>query len=120
MLFTRKIVVVRPDFTKEMSPGYRLAGKQPGVPVHPNASAIPAVRLSEAESKGRRVRYSPGGRLLVVHFGFAAGHKGVDRIFEIADPGRDHIVLACDLSDSDPYQRNRPGTLPTARHGRGR
>ena len=105
MLFTRKIVVVRPDFTKEMSPGYRWLVSSREFRFIPNASAIPAVRLSEADRKAVAFRYSPGGRPLVVHFGFAAGHKGVDRIFEIADPGRDHIVLACDLSDSDPYQR---------------
>jgi glycosyltransferase involved in cell wall biosynthesis len=104
-LFTRKIVVVRPDFTEVMSPRYRWLKETREFRFIPNASAIPAVRLSEAERKAVASRYSPGERPLVVHFGFAAVHKGVDRIFEIADPGRDHIVLACDLEDSDPYQR---------------
>ena len=105
MLFTRKIVVVRPDFMKEMSPRYHWLARSREFRFIPNASAIPSIRLSEADRKAVVFRYSPDGRPLVVHFGFAAVHKGIDRIFEIADPERDHIVLACDLSDSDPYQR---------------
>jgi len=104
MLFTRKIVVVRPDFMKEMSPRYHWLARS-GIPVHPERVCHPFYPAFGGRSKGRRVPVFSDGRPLVVHFGFAAVHKGIDRIFEIADPERDHIVLACDLSDSDPYQR---------------
>jgi hypothetical protein len=71
MLFTRKIVVVRPDFTKEMSL-LPLAGEQRFG--SSESSAIPAVRLSEAS---KAVAFGISRReAVIVHFGFAAAHKG--------------------------------------------
>jgi len=30
----------------------------------------------------------------------------MDRLFEIADPAKHHLVLICDLRETDPYQAN--------------
>jgi glycosyltransferase involved in cell wall biosynthesis len=69
----------------------------------PNASAIPKSDLTEIEKQGLRGKYLQGAQRLIVFFGFIYRHKGVERIFEIADPTTDHIVIAGKYDDSDPY-----------------
>ena len=39
------------------------------------------------------------------YFGFAYPHKGIEALFEVADPRRDRLVLICDLREGDPYHR---------------
>jgi len=41
-----------------------------------------------------------------VYFGFVSYPKGIERLFEIADPTRHHIVLVCDLDHGDSYHRS--------------
>ena len=40
---------------------------------------------------------------LVAYFGFVFPHKGVEDLFAITDPESDHLLLICELDESDPY-----------------
>ncbi len=42
---------------------------------------------------------------LVVYFGFAYPAKGIEQLFQIADPAHDHLILICDLNPADPYHQ---------------
>lgn len=79
-------------------------GKTPLVYV-PNASTIPVVSISEERARHIKQELS-GGKPIVCFFGFAYPNKGVERLFEIADPAKHHMVLICDLNDKHPYQAN--------------
>jgi glycosyltransferase involved in cell wall biosynthesis len=98
------LVVVRPNY-REMMPGwYRWLISHKEFRFIPNASSIPAVRLTEDERAAVRSKVGVHGGELIAHFGFASPAKGIESLFEIADPQRHRIVLICDLSAADAYQ----------------
>lgn len=99
------LIHVRPDLQQKL-PAWvgTLLGKTPLVYV-PNASTIPVASLNEAQGQYIKQELS-GGKPIVCYFGFAYPNKGVERLFEIADPTKHHLVLICDLSDKHPYQAN--------------
>jgi glycosyltransferase involved in cell wall biosynthesis len=72
----------------------------------PNASSIPPQILNDTERAAMRARYAAIGRRVIAFFGFAWPHKRVERLFDIADPARDHLVLICDLDRGDAYHRS--------------
>jgi glycosyltransferase involved in cell wall biosynthesis len=96
------IVVVRPAFREKMAPFYRWMTRRKTIRLIPNASPIPSCVLSEDQRSGIRARVGTGAPI-VAYFGFVSPHKGVEDLFEIADPRRHHLVLICDLSVSNPY-----------------
>jgi glycosyltransferase involved in cell wall biosynthesis len=101
-LVTRGIIVVRPEFAASSSPRYGWIFRRRPVRYIPSAAALPATGLTEDERASIRRRLTPEGKKLIVHFGFVSSAKNVEALFDIADPERDHIVLACDLDPSDP------------------
>ena len=99
------LIVVRPDFAARLPSVYRrLIGNKP-IEFIPNASTIPPQVLAEAERASVRARYAHADRRMIAFFGFAFDHKRVERVFSIADPARDHLVLICRLDPADPYHR---------------
>jgi glycosyltransferase involved in cell wall biosynthesis len=78
-----------------------------GVPAQyvPNGKTIPAVAVTDAERTALRAEISAGAPL-VAFFGLVYPNKGVDRLFEIADPARHHLLLVCELDPADEYQRS--------------
>ena len=70
----------------------------------PNASTIPAVGITD-EQRWVIKKDICGERQLVTFFGFLNPNKGVDRLFEIADPTRHHLLLICDPDQSTDYRR---------------
>ncbi|HAM32655.1 MAG TPA: hypothetical protein DCP41_03860 [Deltaproteobacteria bacterium] len=108
LLAASAVSVTIPDYA-ECVPGiYRriLRGK----PVHhiPIASNIQTVCLSGVERQEVRRKYGvvQGGDAMIAYFGFVSPPKGVEAIFEIANPALHRIVLACELSESDTYHRS--------------
>lgn len=98
------LVFVRPNYIKENLHtllSWAIWGKTPVF--IPNASTIPVVSLSTEEACHLKQSLS-GGRPAVCYFGFAYPNKGIERLFEIADPEKHHLVLICDLSELHPYQ----------------
>jgi hypothetical protein len=99
------LVVVRPNFLERMAPWFRaLVARRPFRYI-PNAPSIPVTVWSEDDRRALRARLAPGGETIVAYFGFAYRAKGVEQLFEIADPARHRLILICDLSADDPYQR---------------
>jgi glycosyltransferase involved in cell wall biosynthesis len=70
----------------------------------PNASSIPLIRLTGEERAVVRSEIGVHIGEMIVYFGFASPAKGIESLFEIADPQRHRLVLICDLSAEDTYQ----------------
>lgn len=100
------LVVVRPEYKARMPRWYRslIAHKQ--FRFIPNASALPRVTLSEAERTAIRVRFASRDRRLISYFGFVFRPKGVELLFEIADPACDHIIIIGELNSGDAYHQS--------------
>ena len=99
------VVVVRPNYL-ESTAGWcrrRLANRQ--IVFVPSASSIPRARLTERERVELHAKLAAGQDRVVSYFGFAYPHKGMEALFEIADPKRDRLVLICVLQESNPYHR---------------
>ena len=103
LLSCDSLIYVRPDLIQKLPVWVRKwLGKTPVVYV-PNASTIPVSKLNAAQLQNIKQELS-GGKPIVCFFGFAHPNKGVERLFEIADPDKHHLVLICDLSKEYPYQ----------------
>lgn len=98
------LVVVRPNYREKMPGWYRWLIRRKEFRFIPNASSIPAVRLAEGERAAIRSKVGSHGRELIAYFGFASPAKGIESLFEIADPQCHRLVLICDLSAADAYQ----------------
>lgn len=98
------LVVVRPNYREKMPGWYRWLIRRKVFRFIPNASSIPAVRLTEDERAAVRSRVGAHDGGLIAYFGFASPAKGIESLFEIADPQRHRIALICDLSAADAYQ----------------
>jgi glycosyltransferase involved in cell wall biosynthesis len=97
-------IVVRPYYRENLSPLYQWLMRKQDIVFVPNAASIPAVKLTEAEAQRVRACFAPG-KTLLVFFGFAYPAKGLELLFEIADPAIHHLVLICDLKSTDPYHQ---------------
>lgn len=107
------VIAVEPDFAAALPVRYRGFLWRKRLVYIPIASNIPAVSLTAAERGSVRDGLGCLDKRLVVYFGFAHETKGVDAIFNIADPDRDRLVLICDLDSADPYQRGLLSVIAT-------
>jgi glycosyltransferase involved in cell wall biosynthesis len=99
------LIYARPDFPQRIPRWVaRYLSNTPIVYI-PNTTTIPVVSLSAEQSRIIKHNLS-GGKPIVCFFGFAHANKGLERLFEIANPEQHHLVLICDLSSQDPYQAN--------------
>lgn len=99
------LVYVRPDYEKRL---HGLTKKFLGrTPRHfvPNGSIVPGVQLSRPDRAALREKLGCSDGQLIAYFGFAYPHKGIDRLFEICDARRHHIVIMGELQRTDPYHR---------------
>jgi glycosyltransferase involved in cell wall biosynthesis len=97
------LIAVRPNYKEMMPSWYRWLIRNKIFAFIPNTSTIPFTQLTPAEAEEIRARFSEKGKQLVVYFGFVYPEKDVERIFEIADPSKHHLVLICDLEPSNRY-----------------
>jgi glycosyltransferase involved in cell wall biosynthesis len=97
------IITVRPYFKEHMPSFYRWLIGHKRFRFIPNASALPHVVLSPEEHRAVHDQYTSGTKSVVAYFGFIYPHKGVDMLFEIADPSRHHLVLIGAFHDDDSY-----------------
>ncbi|MGH8715578.1 MAG: glycosyltransferase [Burkholderiales bacterium] len=100
------LIAVRPGYKEKMPLWMRWLTKHKEFRYIPNASSIPAAKLSDVERLAIRERYLSSEKRLIAFFGFIYPHKQVELLFEIADPATDHIVLIGDLDMNDPYQKS--------------
>jgi glycosyltransferase involved in cell wall biosynthesis len=100
-----ELIVVRRDYDERIPAWFRRFMGKKRLQFIPSASAIPNICLSDAERAGVRSRFLNASASLVAYFGFVYPAKGVELLFEVADPARDHLLLICDLKSDDPYQK---------------
>jgi glycosyltransferase involved in cell wall biosynthesis len=99
------VVAVRPNFRERMPRRYHWLSKHKKFRFIPNASTIPAVRISDAERAEIHKRFTSSDKSLLVFFGFIYPQKGVEFLFEIADPTKHHIVFIGVINTADPYHK---------------
>lgn len=97
------LVFVRPRYVESLHPQLRWVLWRKKTEFIPNASAIPRADLDLDQLSEIKQLYAKGQKRLVAFFGFVYPHKGVDLLFEIADPASDHIVIAGPIDASSIY-----------------
>lgn len=101
------LIFVRPGYLAMLSPFFRkLAGRFPHVFI-PNASALPVSSFDANERLSRRAELVADRKRLVVFFGFLYPSKGIEDLFEIANPETDSLVVAGAVKDEAYLQRLR-------------
>jgi glycosyltransferase involved in cell wall biosynthesis len=68
----------------------------------PSASVFPRAQLSQEEQRRIRERFGRPGAALVAYFGFIYRAKGVEQLFEIANPEEHHILIIGEKQRGDP------------------
>lgn len=96
-------IAVRPQFKEYMPPLYRRLILHKHFRFIPNASALPHVTLSPDERRTVHDQYTPDAKAMIAFFGFIYPHKGVEQLFDIADPSMHHLVLIGAYHEGDPY-----------------
>ena len=88
------LIFVRSNYRDCLHPALRwsLWGKK--TEYIPSASCIPCVRLDDLRRMELKKHYLKDQKRLIVFFGFIYPHKGVELLFEIADPTLDQIIIA--------------------------
>jgi len=99
------LVVVRPNYKQHMSSSYRWLTRHKRFRFIPNASIFPIVNLRDTERQAIRAQFADGDSSLIVFLGFVYPAKGLESLFEIADPARHNLTLICDLNPADPYHK---------------
>jgi glycosyltransferase involved in cell wall biosynthesis len=100
------LIVVEPEYLSLLPNWYSLLLKRKCIHYIPIGSNIPSANLSSLEKKKIRNKYVSDSENLVCYFGFASPSKGIEQIFEIANPSTDFILLMCDLDSSDKYHKS--------------
>lgn len=111
------VIVVRPQFEQMMPAWLRSVFLRKALRHIPNGPALPRVSLTETEREEIRRRFGRRGASLIVYFGFMYPEKGVEHLFEIADPDEHHIVLVGEKPDGGP-QEYFDGIVRAATSGR--
>ena len=93
------LVVVRPGYKECLRFILRWALWNKKVVFIQNASVIPRNDLSEQERGTLKERYLKQQKRLIVFFGFVHPNKGVELLFDIANPSLDQIVIAGEMGE---------------------
>jgi glycosyltransferase involved in cell wall biosynthesis len=99
------LVLVEPGVYEELWPIFRLLINRVNTSYIEVASNMPVVPCTPKDLDLVRRKYNAVDRKLVVYFGFAFEDKGVEKIFEMADPTEDSLVLVTTLSARDGYHK---------------
>jgi glycosyltransferase involved in cell wall biosynthesis len=97
------LIVVRPDYKAKLPQFFRWLIRHKRYEQIESASTIPVRRLTRHERDEVRAQYGNPGKLLIAFFGFIFPTKGIEQIFDIADPQTHHLVLIGHLDSSDAY-----------------
>jgi glycosyltransferase involved in cell wall biosynthesis len=99
------LIVVEPDYKKMVPAWFRRIIDRKRFQFISVGSSIPRMILSESERLAVKDTYGANGRNLLTYFGFASPAKGIEYLFEIADPAVDRLVLICDLDRETLYHK---------------
>ena len=98
-----RLVFVRLQYKGNLHPLLRWALWKKKSVFIPNASSVCRIDMSEREKEVLKRQYLKKQKRLVVFFGFMLPHKGVELLFEIADPATDQIVIAGEIDEEGDY-----------------
>jgi glycosyltransferase involved in cell wall biosynthesis len=96
-------IVVRSNFIDLVHPALRGPVTRSNPVLIANASAIPRSQCTREEQVFAKRSLLQGQSRLIVFFGFLQPTKGVEQVFDIANPATDHIVIAGPAEDESPY-----------------
>lgn len=98
------LVFVRPNYKDNiLHPMLRWATWRKTFEYIPNASSIPQINLTPCDKIKLKSRYINKQKRLIVFFGFMLPIKGIELIFDIANPVIDQIVIAGEMPDEGEY-----------------
>lgn len=103
LLGANGLIFVRPNYLDLLPRSFQAIVKHFQFSVIPNASSLPICKLSTREVADLRHSYLMGKTRLIVFFGFLYRSKGVEQLFEIANPLSDRLVLVGPVADPE-YQ----------------
>lgn len=98
------LIVAEPDFKEQLPSFYRWLIRHKAYKFIPVASAIPKAHILQSDVVAIREKFGGNSKRLLTYFGFAGPNKGVEQVFDIANPNLDNIILVCELNNSDTYQ----------------
>ena len=99
------LVLARTQYKETLHPMLRWALWKKKVAFIPIASNIPVISITDQEKNALKGNYLKGQKRLIIFFGFIYPNKGIELLFEIADPSSDQIVIAGEIgTDSSYYQ----------------
>lgn len=104
-LFSKKFISVRPNFKKNIHFLFRLFYSSKQFKFIPNSSPFEDYKFIKLDNSEKKT-YLQNQERLIVYFGFLFPHKGVDLIFEIADPLKDKILIVGPYDHNDKYHRS--------------
>lgn len=113
MLAAKGVAVTRKEYKELMPWIYTMILRGKAVQHIRIASNIPTVVLGDAERARVRGQYGDPCGSFLSYFGFVFPHKGLEDLFRIANPERHHIILICDLRESDSYHKKILGIIRT-------
>jgi hypothetical protein len=97
------VVVVRGEYLNKLHPKIKKFLANKIFYFIKNASAIPAAIIDEKEKLDLKQKYLKGQKRLLIFFGFIYRHKGLENVFEIANPDTDHILIIGKFGDDIDY-----------------
>lgn len=100
-----RVIVVRPRYLTTLPKWFAALLGRENPKLIQNAPPMVSREFGDAERLQTKLRYAPPGKNLVVYFGFMYPHKGVEQVFEIADPRLDHLVIAGQIDSRNPYHQ---------------
>jgi len=98
------LVVVDPDYPSTYRQPYRFMVRNRTCLHIPIGANIPAANTTPHRRMQIREAFNAQDKRLIAYFGFAGVSKGIELLFQTADPRYDRIVLICDLNRADQYQ----------------
>lgn len=96
------VIMVRPRLEEAMPNLLKNVFRRKSRRYIPNGPALPAIRLTEAEREEIRGKIGRAGAALIVYFGFVYPEKGIEQLFELADPEEHHVVLIGERPEGGP------------------
>jgi glycosyltransferase involved in cell wall biosynthesis len=100
------LVLLHPSFKNLLHPKLRWALWRKNPVIIPIASNIPVIYMDNLRKDEFKRKYLKNQKRLIVFFGFVFPSKGVELLFEIADPATDHIVIAGEISQGGVSNQN--------------
>lgn len=98
---TRGLIFVRPNYLNLIPMVFRWVVKKKPRATIINASSLPVCQRNIDEWTSIRQRFLSGQKRLIVFFGFVYPRKGIEHVFEIANPQTDRVVIAGTVPDQN-------------------